>query len=58
MWFKGIVQPKKRKRGSRGVSIDSSYLPAQSLTFFGHLKGYFRAVNLKKPVSAFIAKKR
>ncbi len=51
-----VLSSQKRGR-SRGVSIDSSCLPAQSLTFFWTLQGLLSCFKFKKPVSAFRAKK-
>ncbi len=54
--FKDIVQPKKR--GVKRVT-NRFVLPSYTIAdiLFEHLKGYSHALNLKKPVSAFRAKK-
>ncbi len=54
--FKDIVQPKKR--GAKRVT-NRFVLPSHTIAefVFEHLKGYSHSLNLKKPVSAFRAKK-
>jgi hypothetical protein len=55
------ILPSQKRGGSRRLPIiDSSSLPTQSSIFFLHYKGYSHqshSLNLKRPVSAFRAKK-